>query len=430
MTEIGERGINLSGGQKARVSLARAVYSQKQLYLLDDPLAAVDAEVAEHLFHECIQKQLRGKTRLLVTHQTQYLSQCDRVVYMHEGRVVASGTYDELLAEDARNGLVDLKLLGSSRQRGAREVVETEEGAGNKAAGTGKEEGAKGADEGKGGNAAGERGASSEEGKGAKDEERKVDGALTTKEGREKGAVKSAVLVKYFRAAGGVWVGVLLLILFTVGQLCKTASDVWLANWTSNKYDQTQAWYLAAYAVSCAVLIGVNLCRVFSFAYFTLVAAQTIHTRVFAKVLQGKMAFFDSTPIGRILNVFSGDIDLIDTKLPETAEKWFFLLLQIVISLAVIAAIIPWFLVALTPILVFFVVCTTVFRRAVRQFKRMDNITRSPLLAHFGSTMHGLLTIRAYGQHQRFVHEHEQLCNETARTYLAFYVTNRWIGFR
>jgi ABC-type multidrug transport system fused ATPase/permease subunit len=105
-------------------------------------------------------------------------------------------------------------------------------------------------------------------------------------------------------------------------------------------------------------------------------------------------------------------------------------LLQIVISLAVIAAIIPWFLFALVPMLVFFGVCTTIFRRAVRQFKRMDNITRSPLLAHFGSTMQGLLTIRAYGQQDRFVHEHDKLCNETARTYLAFYVTNRWIGFR
>lgn len=99
-TEIGERGINLSGGQKQRVSLARAIYSDKPIYLLDDPLSAVDANVGRHIFEECVRGCLRGKTILFVTHQLQYLPQCDRVLYMEDGRIAEEGSYTELVERD------------------------------------------------------------------------------------------------------------------------------------------------------------------------------------------------------------------------------------------------------------------------------------------------------------------------------------------
>ena len=96
MTEIGEKGINLSGGQKARVQLARAVYKDADIYLLDDPLSAVDAHVGEHLFRECIRKRLAGKTRVLVTHQVHLLSQCDHIIVLVDGKIKAQGSFAEL----------------------------------------------------------------------------------------------------------------------------------------------------------------------------------------------------------------------------------------------------------------------------------------------------------------------------------------------
>lgn len=105
LTEIGERGINLSGGQKQRVSLARAVYSDRELYLLDDVLSAVDQHVGKKLFEECICGALRGKTRLFVTNQLQYLPQCDRVVVLRQGTIVAVGTHQELIERKVDFGL-------------------------------------------------------------------------------------------------------------------------------------------------------------------------------------------------------------------------------------------------------------------------------------------------------------------------------------
>ena len=97
-TQIGERGINLSGGQKARVALARAVYRDADVYLLDDPLSAVDAHVGQFLFHECIKTTLKDKTRVLVTHQVHLLPYVDHIIVMRDGSIYAAGSYDDLMS--------------------------------------------------------------------------------------------------------------------------------------------------------------------------------------------------------------------------------------------------------------------------------------------------------------------------------------------
>jgi len=98
-TEIGERGINLSGGQKQRVSLARSAYDDADIYLLDDPLSAVDAHVSRHLWNELIGPQglLGSKTRILVTHGIHHLKEVDKVVVLKDGKVVEQGHYEELM---------------------------------------------------------------------------------------------------------------------------------------------------------------------------------------------------------------------------------------------------------------------------------------------------------------------------------------------
>ena len=118
LTEIGERGINLSGGQRAIVALARAVYRNADVYLLDDPLSAVDAHVGQHIFSRCIQESLAGKTRVLVTHHVHLLSQCDSIIVLEEGRVKVSGTYDEIC-----NSGIDLESIIPSAPKEEEEVI-------------------------------------------------------------------------------------------------------------------------------------------------------------------------------------------------------------------------------------------------------------------------------------------------------------------
>ena len=108
LTEIGQRGASLSGGQKARVGLARAVYSNADIYLLDDPLSAVDTKVGRQLFHSCILGELSGRIRLLATHQLQYLKNVSRIAVIEKGSIAYDGSYDELKAKGAFGGIVEL----------------------------------------------------------------------------------------------------------------------------------------------------------------------------------------------------------------------------------------------------------------------------------------------------------------------------------
>jgi ABC-type multidrug transport system ATPase subunit len=101
-TEIGERGVNLSGGQQQRISLARAIYSARDIYLLDDPLSAVDQHVGKAIFDECINGYLRKKIVLFVTNQFQYLPHCDHIVFLEEGRISQQGSYDALTKRGER----------------------------------------------------------------------------------------------------------------------------------------------------------------------------------------------------------------------------------------------------------------------------------------------------------------------------------------
>ena len=99
LTEIGEKGVNLSGGQKARIALARALYSDKDIYFLDDPISALDANVGMKIMKNCIINYLKGKTRILVTHSLQYVPFADRIIYMKDGEIHWFGNYEEIKKE-------------------------------------------------------------------------------------------------------------------------------------------------------------------------------------------------------------------------------------------------------------------------------------------------------------------------------------------
>jgi ATP-binding cassette, subfamily C (CFTR/MRP), member 1 len=212
-TEIGERGVTLSGGQKARVNIARAAYNDADIYLLDDPLSAVDAHVGHHLMDQCISRLLAGKTRILVTHQLQVLqrSKADRIFCLEEGRVVESGTYDELISRDGDFS----RLLRKYTNEDNDDVEDIEEEIAPPVPGKKPE---------------------------------KTGNRLMEKEERVTGSVKWKVYSAYARMGGGLWTIPAILFAVALYNVLNVMTGVWLSAWTDNKYNISNEMYIVVYA--------------------------------------------------------------------------------------------------------------------------------------------------------------------------------------
>jgi ABC-type multidrug transport system fused ATPase/permease subunit len=208
LTEIGERGVTLSGGQKARINIARAAYSDVDIYLLDDPLSAVDAHVGRHLIEECICGLMAGKTRILVTHQLQVLPHADRVFYMHDGKIVEEGTYRELL-DNGGDFAHLVEKFGGKEEEKAEAPAEHE---------------------------------------GPKAPIRKRRSVLMGNEERATGSVKRAVYFEYARAAGGFWIIPAIVAAVILSNGGNLAMSIWLSAWTSHRFPVSENAYIAGYA--------------------------------------------------------------------------------------------------------------------------------------------------------------------------------------
>jgi ATP-binding cassette subfamily C (CFTR/MRP) protein 1 len=284
LTEIGERGINLSGGQKARVSIARAAYSDAETIILDDPLSALDPEVGKLLFEECILDLMEGKTRLFVTNQIQFLRFCDTVVALKSGEVVEHGTFTDLVANE-KGEVKRLLAESSSGQQASQRKSKT----------SGKE---------------------SESGDGAKAAPKEVADtkakALTTKEEQMIGGVSPLVYKNYLKAGGGYLKFGFVYFGFVLSALNQVATTSWISYWTSDaKYDKhSQAFYLGFFFMLALTLGLVTFVRSFLLVRFGIDASETLHRNLLNSIMRAPQSFFDTTPLGRILSRFSKDVSL------------------------------------------------------------------------------------------------------------------------
>jgi ATP-binding cassette subfamily C (CFTR/MRP) protein 1 len=282
LTEIGERGINLSGGQKARVSIARAAYSDAETIILDDPLSALDPEVGKLLFEECILDLMEGKTRLFVTNQIQFLRFCDSVVALKRGEVVEHGTFTDLVANE-KGAVKRLLAESSSGQQASQRKSKTSE----------KE---------------------SKSGDGAKATPKEVAGTkaktLTTKEEQVIGGVSALVYKNYLKAGGGYLKFGFVYCGFVLSSLNQVATTSWISYWTSDaKYEKhSQAFYLSFFFMLALTLGLVTFVRSFLLVRFGIDASETLHHNLLNSIMRAPQSFFDTTPLGRILSRFSKDV--------------------------------------------------------------------------------------------------------------------------
>ena len=408
-TQIGEKGLTLSGGQKQRVALARAYYAGADVFLLDDCLSTVDAHVAAHLFSELV-CHLRDskKTVVLVTHNLSTIRRCDVVLELSKQTVSYMGSPTDYLkkgSEDPATHPLAALALKHKSQNGSSQSLDQ----------LGKESSEE----------------SSEESD--VDEEVVTEVTLNTAEHRARGVVKGETRAAYLKATGGLG----MVILVITSQLCYQGATVatcwWLGYWSAGagnakKIDAKEGLSVYAGLSGAAVLLSVIAYGVAS--YLGQNAARSLHDQMLDGLLRAPMAFFDRTPLGRLVNLFSKDLYTIDEELPVTLAMWLSVATSCTATVATVAFATPWFLAIITPLGVLYFGTMKYFIPSVRELKRLDATSRSPVFSAFGEALDGATTIRAFRAEGRFSRDQSTKLRTNLKAYFLGTACNRWLAVR
>ncbi|OPJ70632.1 ATP-binding cassette sub-family C member 9 isoform A [Patagioenas fasciata monilis] len=373
-TEIGERGINLSGGQRQRICVARALYQNTNIVFLDDPFSALDIHLSDHLMQEGILKFLQEdkRTLVLVTHKLQYLPHADWIIAMKDGMVLREGTL-----KDIQNKDIELyehwKTLMNRQDQELEKDMEADQ---------------------------------------TTLERKTLRRAMYPRESKSQLEDEDEVIV---------------------------AIDYSLATWTSmdNKNEvknvdksTDKTFHVAVFSILSGA--GIVLCLITSLTveWMGLTAAKNLHHNLLNKIILGPIRFFDTTPLGLILNRFSADTNIIDQHIPPTLESLSRSTLLCLSAIGMISYATPWFLVALVPLGVAFYFIQKYFRVASKDLQELDDSTQLPLLCHFSETAEGLTTIRAFRHEARFKQRMLELTDTNNIAYLFLSAANRWLEVR
>ncbi|POR36814.1 Oligomycin resistance ATP-dependent permease YOR1, partial [Tolypocladium paradoxum] len=403
-TEIGERGITISGGQKQRLNIARAIYFDADIVLMDDPLSAVDAHVGRHIFDHAILGLLRDKCRILATHQLWVLSRCDRIVWMEAGKIQAVDTFDNLMR--AHKGFQALmETTAVEEERGGKDGDEDKAPAAAPAAADAEEERRK--------------------------HRKNIKGAaLMQQEEKAEASVPWSVYGAYVRASGSVLNAPLVVFVLLLSQGANIMTSLWLSYWTADTFGLSTGQYIGVYAG----LGALQALLLFLFSVLLSVlgtnASKVMLRDAVTRVLRAPMSFFDTTPLGRITNRFSRDVDVMDNNLTDAIRMYFFTLAMVSAVFALIIAFFHYFAIALVPLYFLFILAASYYRASAREVKRFESVLRSHVFAKFGEGLSGVASIRAYGLRTRFVGELRAAIDEMNAAYYLTFSNQRWLSIR
>ncbi|CAG0881128.1 unnamed protein product [Darwinula stevensoni] len=475
---VGDRGITLSGGQKARISLARsgctiilphschiqgisallkealssdgfvadrALYQEADIYLLDDPLSAVDAHVGRHLFNKCIMGYLKDKPRILVTHQLQFLRKADVIIVLSHGKVATSGTYDELL----KSGVDFTKLMVTHETSHHLE----EEPSLTRRNRTCSNESLKSLDS----------QTCMEEGPPTKLRDKATTPTLA-EEMRSRGSLSARIYWDYLKAGAGWFLLFLLIVSNILTQSAFSGSDWWLSYWfvlpinvsaflskevtwktnaqqeAANRTNgstveilfgnpQLDPWTpMYIYVAIVVALFLLSIFRTVLFFHICMNSSINLHSRMFKSVLRAPVTFFDNNPVGRILNRFSKDVGASDDMLPPTAFDSLGVVCQ-VLGISVLLCIVNYYVVISTfVVMVVFSRLRHFYLNTARDLKRLESITRSPVFSHLSASLNGLATIRASHAENIFIKEFDNHQDLHTSSWFLFLSGTRWFG--
>lgn len=402
MTEIGEKGINLSGGQKARISIARALYAESDLFLLDDPISALDAHVGASIMKKCLLGYLENKTRILVTHALQYLSGCDRIIYMNNGEIKWQGTYDQILNQDF--------FVEFSSKLKKQDSTETSPITGDKII---------------------EEKFNSEiplkEPK-EKTEITKVK-RITKDEDIEKGEVKIGVYVAYLNYMGGICLFLIVVLVMIIWQGLKGSSDLWLSYWTKNQNKESNLyffWIYTALGMSSTIFV---FFRIFILTRGSVRCARRLHEEMIKNLVYAPVNLYhDTVPKGQILNRLSKDLSQIEVYsmfLLGSVLAYFLSFLGAII----ICSLVEVYCLVFLPVL--FILGWFVSRYYIncsRELSRLDGTTRSPVINLISETLPGTTTLRAFNFQNIFLNKFYDRIDNNYRIRLIMIGTSQWFG--
>ncbi|KAI9837542.1 MAG: hypothetical protein M1819_007193 [Sarea resinae] len=458
-TEVGERGISLSGGQKARLTLARAVYARADVYLLDDCLSAVDQHVGRHLIENVFGPKglLAGKTRVLATNSIPVLLESDFVALIRDGRIVESGTYEQLMAMKGEVASI-IRTANNQEESAEDEGKETTSSGSDDSStvyGTGPDSEDEEAEEAQEGVAqlapmrpggaptrkpsmATLRRASTTSFKGPRgklsDEESANGKGKQSKEFSEQGKVKWSVYAEYAKSNNLIAVAVYLVMLVGA-QATQIGGSVWLKEWSefNQKYGGNShvAKFLGIYFALGVGGAGLTVLQTLILWIFcSIEASRKLHEKMAIAIFRSPMNFFETTPSGRILNRFSSDIYRVDEVLARTFNMLFVNTAKAAFTLGLISFSTPIFVALIIPLGALYLYIQRYYLRTSRELKRLDSISRSPIYAHFQESLAGISTIRAYRHEKRFTLENEWRVDANLRAYYPSISANRWLAVR
>ena len=443
-TEIGERGINLSGGQKARVAIARAMYNEADIYIFDDVLSALDAHVGKHVFDSCVgELREKGRTVILATNQLNVLPKSDLVVFIkHEdinqgksngdgandapgddgtggkgtrGWLGNTGTFTELMNDSDFANLMEEVGISEEDFDRATPSPQAAQGAAGDALHIGKD-GTESDD-------ASKKGAGSS---------KKTDGTdLTEAEEREQGVVAWSVYGGYLKMARAQWFFVFTIFFVITGNLTQVLNDMWLTWWTQDAFELPQWEYELLYIASSLLYASCTFSTALIWAYVGIYGSRNIHQALLSSVIAQRMSWFDTTPVGRIVSRFAKDISAVDERLAMMFNGVIGMYMVMAQTFVVIGAITgPSFLVCISPVLVLYWHIQKIYKVAALQYKRIESVTRSPIYNYCSETISGISTIRAFEMCDETQARNAKICNVNTQATFICRVTERWLAMR
>ncbi|KAK1224806.1 hypothetical protein PQX77_012290, partial [Marasmius sp. AFHP31] len=412
-SEIGERGVNLSGGQKARVSLARAVYSRASILFLDDVLSAVDAHTAHHLYRECLKGDLvKGRTVILVSHHVQLCAAgANYIVALDDGRVKFQGDYTTFQGSEVMRSLVqstvDVKAYETEEQVVEPNPQDTED---HSESATLK--------------------APSSDIK-AKKAARK----LVEDEVRAIGRVDKDVWTTYFSACGRYWYWILFGATFLVGALTPVAENGWLRIWSgavdAGTQDHDAIFYVGVYAAVTLVGLILTTFRWLVLYAGSIEASSVLYKRLLETVLFANVRFHDTVSRGRLLNRFGKDFERIDSGLSDDFGRTLTNGLSSITTLITVATVggLPFVAAAALIGAVYYKV-GKVYSQTSRDMRRLDSVSRSPIYSIYGETIAGVTILRAFGASSKFMRDMLRCLDTNINPDYWMYGVSQWLSIR
>ncbi|KAM0242892.1 hypothetical protein ACHAP5_007145 [Fusarium lateritium] len=446
-TELGANGINLSGGQKWRVTLARAIYSRAEILVMDDVFSAVDAHVGRHIFEKCVTGDIcKGRTRILVTHhvalvqsRAKYIVELGAGVALHAGLVsdfVRDGTLEEIRQHEAtaQQALED-EMTGSVTAVNSEEASITDP-------------------------------AENQENNALQKVPSKNAKQFIQDELREKGVVKKHVYLTYLKDSGGVLLWSICAVIFLGYEVGILGRAWWLRIWTGDvdesastgslhqQHGHASIFSLQKFPYSSAsdfntteshydlqyylwIYIGISSATAiigtlrFFWAYFLAIkASRTLFEKMLFTVLHTPLRWLDTVPVGRILNRFSSDFNIIDNRITLDWTQFISNLLSLV-GVCIAAFFASGIVIPLAIVLLGLgILLGNRYLYGARPLKRLESNCKSPVFELFNGALAGVSTIRGYKKTQVYFERMYEKLDSWAIITSYMWLVNRWMGLR